>query len=154
MGRLRKVMAMSRAGMDDGWRQATGRQDPEKVNLAWVPRRLVHMAGEPPQGIGGILKPGVYLLALREKIVFVGRSKCMLAAIAGHRSVAIGPRMPEWFPLKGILFDDAFIYPMSFDQTLPLMNALIEFHKPAHNAHDKPATVLPIKPPPQITRRA
>lgn len=147
---------MSRKDLDDGWRSATGVRDVGETNLAWIPRRIAHMDGaSPPQGIGGILKPGVYLLSFREKIVFVGRSRCLLAAIAGHRSIAVGPRMPEWFPIKGIHFDDVYIYPTSWNHTLDLMDSLIEFHKPPHNVHNKPVTPFPTKSIlPVITRRA
>ena len=151
-------MGFGRKDLDDGWCDVIGVRDVGEVNLAWIPRRIAHMnESSPPQGIGGILKPGVYLLSFREKIIFVGRSRCILSAIAGHRSLAVGPRMPEWFPIKGIHFDDVYIYPMAFERTLPIMEALIEFHKPPHNIYNKPVTPFP--PPkrtdlPPITRRA
>lgn len=147
---------MSRKDLDDGWRSATGVRDVGETNLAWIPRRIAHMnESSPPHSIGDVLKPGVYLLAFREKIVFVGRSRCLLDAITGHRSVAVGPRMPEWFPIKGIHFDDVYIYPTSWDRTLSLMDALIEFHKPPHNVYSKPAAQFPSTSTlPPITRRA
>ena len=105
---------------------------------------------ETPADISGILKPGVYLLSYGGKVVFVGRARCLLATLAGHRAVASGPRMPEWFPIKRITFDSIAILPTSYDRTLELAQALIEFHKPPRNLHvNPPGSFLPPNLPPR-----
>lgn len=106
--------------------------------------------------IGAILKPGVYILRREDEIVFIGASKCMLHSIHAHRNAAIGPRLPEWFPIKGIRFDDIAIFPMSYDRAIPYAQALIDLHKPVHNIHSGPEPINPFIPPnplPPITRR-
>ena len=56
-----------------------------------------------------LVRPGIYVLALRGRVVFVGRAKSgMLARIAAHRDLA-HKSMPSWFPVKGIAFDEVFI---------------------------------------------
>ena len=93
--------------------------------------------------IGDLLKPGVYSLSWRGKIVFVGKSKCLLATLAAHRAANSGPRLPEWFPIKRMQFDDMAMIPCSMDRALLLLPALIEMHRPVHNIHNKPVTSLP-----------
>ena len=98
---------------------------------------------EQPADISGILKPGVFLLSFGGKVVFVGRAKCLLVSIAGHRAAASGPRLPEWFPVKRIQFESVAIIPTSYDRTLQLAQALIEFHQPSRNLHSGPSEPLP-----------
>jgi len=114
---------------------------------------------ENPVNIGGVLKPGAYLLRRYGKVVFVGKAKCLLATLAAHRAACSGPRLPEWFPIKRIQFDDVEIIPCAMDRASLLLPALIELHRPIHNLHSKPAP-LPIQLPipdrgaaPRITRR-
>jgi hypothetical protein len=122
-------------------------------------RKEFDYLGEKAIDVSCILKPGVYKLIYDDEIVFIGRAKCMLSVIASHRAMAVGQRMPEWFPIKGIRFNDFAVWPMSFDKTLAVMNELIAIHKPKHNIHSKPA--LPINllnrgtegAAPRITRR-
>lgn len=73
------------------------------------------------------LKPGVYVLSWRGKVVHVGRAKCMLAAIADHRATN-GQSVPDWFPIRGVQFDSICIHPMSYDRTADFARALAELH--------------------------
>ena len=104
----------------------------ENINLRY---KRVNTNCEVPADFSDILKPGVYLLGLHGRVVFVGRSHCMLMSIAAHRTAAKGPRLPEWFPIKGIIFDSLPLIATSYDRTLTLSQALIDFHKPTHNVH-------------------
>ena len=88
-----------------------------------------------------LLKPGVYLLSFHSRVVYVGRAKRLLPTIAMHWTVSHGPALPDWFPTKRVTFDDITVYPMSYDLTLPLAQALIEFHRPSANL--KPASSPP-----------
>ena len=120
-------------------------------------RKEIDCLGETAINVGCILKPGVYKLIYDNEVVFIGRAKCMLPVIASHRAMAAGQRMPEWFPIKGIRFNDFAIWPMSFDKTLAVMNELIAIHKPKHNIHAKPTLPFNVpevdRPAPRITRR-
>jgi hypothetical protein len=112
-----------------------GVHDPLEAEIAVTSRKLTPsiLGCEPPTNIGGLLKSGVYLLYWRNKVVFVGRSRCMLMTIAAHRSAASGPRLPEWFPIKGYVFDDMAYITTSYDRTLALKEALVSYHNPVHN---------------------
>lgn len=95
-----------------------------------------------------ILKPGIYILSLNHRVVYVGRAKCMLAAVADHRSAVGAPRLPEWFPVKAVRFDSIAIIPMPYERTFPLAQALIEFHQPSHNIYSRPVEQIQSPPPP------
>jgi hypothetical protein len=108
--------------------------------------------------LGDLLKPGVYALMWRGKFTYIGKSKCLLVALAAHRAVLSGPRLPEWFPTKRVQFDDIKIIPCAADRAARLLPALIDMHKPQHNLHVRPALPLPTfqapdRPAPTITRR-
>lgn len=111
--------------------------------------------------VSDMLKPGVYILSLGSRVVYVGRAKCILAAIADHRT-AVGSRtpLPHWFPVQAVRFDSIDIIPMPYEQAFSLVQAMIEFHQPTHNIHRQPApppTRSTQSPPqsdsPVITRR-
>jgi excinuclease UvrABC nuclease subunit len=109
---------------------------------------------ENPVSIGDILKPGVYQLLHYGKIVFIGKSKCLLVTLAAHRAANTGPRLPEWFPIKRIQFDDVQIIACATDRAALLLPALIALYKPRHNIHNKPVTPLPTFPVPEVDRPA
>lgn len=94
-----------------------------------------------PIKVGDLLKPGVYVLYMHGRVMYIGRSKRLLMTLSMHWTVAHGPALPDWFPTKRVTFDDIAIYPMSYDLTLPLAQALIEFHRPSANL--KPASSPP-----------
>lgn len=107
-----------------------------------------------------MLKPGVYVLSHLGRVVFVGRAKCMLAAIADHRTAnGSKSRLPDWFPIRAVQFDAITIHPMPYASTLALADALIQLHRPPANLHTGPAKALPShtptgsQAPPTITRR-
>ena len=93
--------------------------------------------------ISDLLKPGVYSLLWRGKIVFIGKAKCLLVALAAHRAVCSGPRLPEWFPTKRVQFDGMQVIPCASDRAALLLPALIAMHQPTHNIHSKPTLPQP-----------
>ena len=54
--------------------------------------------------VSEILRGGVYALIWRGEVVYIGKSKSMLARVAAHKK-QYGQRTPEWFPIKGVRFD-------------------------------------------------
>ena len=113
---------------------------------------------ENPVRIGDILKPGVYLLWWHGKVVFIGKTKCLLPILAAHRAANHGPRLPEWFPIKRIQFDDVEIIACAMDRASLLLPALIDLHQPTHNLHAKSKppihSHIPTQPSePRLTRR-
>lgn len=112
---------------------------------------------EPSSNPGDILKPGIYLLLHRGRVVHVGRAECMLNAIYHNRTVNNGPdRLPSWFPVKHVQFDDVRIHPIPYKATAALAQALTEFHRPHSQGFRTPEPLFdPVPPPtqPSITRR-
>lgn len=102
---------------------------------------------------GDMLKPGIYILTFGGRVVHIGRSKCMLTTIANHRTINGGAdKLPDWFPIKHVVFDDFTIHPMPYKEAGALVEALIDFHTPRHMAFQKP--MFPhTSEPPVITRR-
>lgn len=106
--------------------------------------------------VSDALGPGVYLLSRGDRVVFIGRAKCLLTAIYTHRSAE--PGLPKWFPIRRLVFDKVEVIRMSYDQTLVVAEALAKHHKCLHNLNAQltPAP-FPINKPstlPPITRRA
>src|SRR6266403_897975 len=77
--------------------------------------------------VSQILRSGVYLLCHKGVVIYIGQSKGMLARIAAHRSMWGAKRrgkVPDWLPIKGILFDE-------------LELEMIEIYKPKFNTRLK-----------------
>lgn len=98
-----------------------------------------------------MVKPGIYILTYQGRVVHVGRSKCMLTTIADHRSVYTGKdKLPSWFPIRHVTFDDFIIHPMPYNEAEDLVGELLHFYKPRHHHYRPPELVTQ----PTITRRA
>ena len=100
--------------------------------------------------VSQILRSGVYLLAHRGVVIYIGQSKAMLARIATHRSMWGAKRrgkVPDWLPIKGILFDEVFIRPCPLDLLDELELEMIQIYKPKFNTRLKTpgATDRPFK---------
>lgn len=121
-----------------------------------------------------ILRAGVYALARRGTVIYIGKSKSLYARIYAHRNLANrgqkGHKVPAWFPqsLKGIVFDEVHIRPCRLEELDALEAQLINLFKPKFNLAIKNQTPVrlphsltiagivlqPNGPPrPQITRR-
>jgi len=90
--------------------------------------------------VSAMLRQGVYLLARDGVIVYVGQSKCPLARVAAHRSLA-RRRVPSWLPIRGVVFDSVSVIPCHPDRIDALERGLIEFHKPVYNKAHNPEPV-------------
>jgi len=89
-----------------------------------------------------MLRGGVYILSLRQKIVYVGKSKCFLERVYTHRNAWKSKRRktpsPAWIDDKGIMFDQFFIQPCSSDRADELEQELIAKYRPKHNVQHNP----------------
>ena len=112
---------------------------------------------ENPVDHSDLLKPGVYLLKWHGKVVFVGKTKCLLAIVCAHRAANSGPRLPEWFPIKRIQFDAFETIACATDRASLLLPALIDLYQPVHNLYSKPSQPFALHVPstsePRLTRR-
>lgn len=122
--------------------------DADNEALSTKPR----LPGE-PLNIGSVLKSGVYVLVWRNDVVYVARSHCMLMALAAHRTASNGPALPDWFPIKGIQYEDAYIYPLAWDRTESLMQELIATYKPRYNERTPSPPNPFLRPLPKLERR-
>lgn len=98
--------------------------------------------------ISEILRSGVYVLILRSRIVYIGKSKNLYARIYSHRYAATkekrGVRLPSFMP-KGIQFDEVQIFPARLDQLDVLERAMIAKYRPQHNTMLKPPLGQPLR---------
>lgn len=124
--------------------------------------------------VSTLLRSGIYVLAKRGTVIYVGKSKSLYARIYAHRNLANraarGQRPPAWFPasLKGIVFDQVFIRYVHIDDLDRVEAEMINLYKPKFNISLK-SNLRPALPPltidgvvlqamapprPQILRRA
>ena len=91
-----------------------------------------------------LLRPGVYLLRQRGRVVYVARAKCLLASLAVHKAI-ISDRVRAWFLVPAVQFDGMSIIPCGPDRAVELLPALIALHNPIHNrAPGPPPSTTPI----------
>jgi excinuclease UvrABC nuclease subunit len=88
--------------------------------------------------VSPLLKAGVYLLAAKGKVIYVGKSRAMIARIYTHRNLYIskrkGRQTPEWLsPVKGIYFDEVLIRPCMLEALDALEREMIDRYKPRLN---------------------
>ena len=122
------------------------------------------------QTVDDILKPGIYLLTFRGRVVFVARAKCLLTVVAEHRVLLGKASAPSWHPLRRVQFDGIQIIPCAADRAAELLPALIDLYAPRYNVSPIPAgattetstvpptsdlsaVLAPHLPPPRPTRR-
>lgn len=125
--------------------------------------------------VSKVLRSGVYLLAHRGVVIYIGQSRVMLGRLATHRSQwgrkARGMASPDWLPVRGILFDEVHICPCPLEKLDELEREFIALYKPRFNTKlkspgqaDAPATLKVrgltlahpqtfVHPRPQIERR-
>lgn len=82
--------------------------------------------------VSPVLKSGVYALCLRDEVVYVGKSKCMLTRIEAHRGL-FRRKAPAWMPIKGVQFDKVFIRPCPLAMLDALEVEMINLYKPKLN---------------------
>ena len=91
--------------------------------------------------ISSILRPGVFLLWRQDRCVYVGKSKCLLAGIALHRTINRA-NLPSWLPIHRITFDRVEILPCDVHRAIAIQKALITLHSPYHN-RNRPQDTTP-----------
>lgn len=125
--------------------------------------------------ISRVLRSGVYILAHKGVVIYVGQSKGMLSRIYAHRSMwgrkQRAKPAPEWMPIKGILFDEVFVCPCPLDKLDQFEIEMINLYKPKFNTRlkapgqieapftlkvngfDLPMNQTTVRPRPNIERR-
>lgn len=109
--------------------------------------------------ITDVLKPGVFLLGLHGRVVYVGKARCMLVALANHITRNRVRNSIEWLPIKSISFDNIEIIPCELVRAASLAAALITLYSPIHNRSTTPTpkprtyTLPPPHLDPQTPRR-
>lgn len=99
--------------------------------------------------ISAALRGGIYILRHRGAIVYIGKAKVMLTRIYSHRK-AWGDRrqrpanreLPEWFPIKGIMFDSVSVLPVEPAHVDRIERELIQRYQPRYNIQHKPKQSL------------
>lgn len=74
-----------------------------------------------------VLGPGVYALAYRGRVVYVGQSGSVCQRIASHRRKRWGGRMERF------VFDQVFIWPCAVEDLDRLEQQMIARYQPRHN---------------------
>ena len=97
--------------------------------------------------VSDLLRPGVYLLRHGERVVYIGKAKCILAALTNH-VIRNRTRLPTWVPIPVIHFDGIEIIPCDQHRAIALQASLIEIHSPTHNrpAREAPGTITVLPP--------
>lgn len=83
--------------------------------------------------ISGVLRPGVFLLGNHDRVIYVGKARCILAALANHIVRNRVKRSVEWFPIRSMIFDRIEIIPCDVARATTLAAALITLYNPLHN---------------------
>ena len=84
-----------------------------------------------------VLQSGVYALAKRGVVIYVGKSKSLYSRIYTHRNLARrgarGQKIPSWLPVKGFTFDEVFVFPCHVDRIDEIEAAMVNKYKPKFN---------------------
>ena len=88
--------------------------------------------------ISEALRCGVYALVMKGKVIYIGKSKCMLVRIYSHRNAkSKRGALPSWFPIKGIAFDEVHVQVCHPDALDKLEFDMINLYKPRLNTNLK-----------------
>lgn len=84
-----------------------------------------------------ILRSGIYALCAKGQVIYVGKSKAMIARINAHRTKWIDKRKgrngADWIPIPALLFDEIHVLAVA-PQLLDLVEAeMINRFKPKYN---------------------
>src|SRR6266567_382594 len=95
-----------------------------------------------------VLRAGVYALVREGAVVYVGQGKRMIARVEAHRSNWGRKSVPAWMPvsLRGVLFDDVYVFPCRVEDLDRVERAMIDLYKPKFNIHLKAPTPLTAQP--------
>ena len=98
--------------------------------------------------VSAVLRCGVYALVREGMVVYVGQGKRMLARIEAHRSNWGRKSVPAWMPvsLRGVLFDDVYVFPCRVEDLDRIERAMIDLYKPKYNIKLKAPTPITAQP--------
>jgi len=98
--------------------------------------------------VSAVLRCGVYALVREGAVVYVGQGKRMIARVEAHRSNWGRKSVPAWMPvsLRGVLFDDVYVFPCRVEDLDRVERAMIDLYKPKFNIHLKAPTPLTAQP--------
>lgn len=84
------------------------------------------------------LRCGVYALVSKGRVIYIGKSRCMLVRIYSHRNAKSKKgSLPSWFPIKGITFDEVHVHPCHPDSIDRVEFDMINLYKPKLNTNLK-----------------
>jgi excinuclease UvrABC nuclease subunit len=97
--------------------------------------------------VSTVLSAGIYVLAWRGAVVYVGQSKSMYVRIYSHRKMYADSRKgkkaeyPVWLSpkVKGMLFDEVHVRQCALEELDSLERELIARYRPRYNQVHKPA---------------
>lgn len=88
--------------------------------------------------ISEALRSGIYALLSKGKVIYIGKSKCMLVRIYSHRNAKSKKgALPSWFPIRGITFDEVHVRHCHPDAIDRLEFDMINLYKPKLNTNLK-----------------
>jgi len=102
-----------------------------------------------------VLRPGVYALCAKGRVIYVGKSRSMLGRINTHRKIWADKRkgkssaIVESLGIPGLLFDEVHVFPCRLDQLDAVETEMINKYKPHYNKNLKNG--LKVKAPINIT---
>ena len=84
-----------------------------------------------------LLRSGVYALAKRGVIIYVGKAKNLYSRIYTHKHFANrgakGQKIPSWLPIRGFVFDQVFVFPCRVDLLDSVEAEMVNKYKPKYN---------------------
>ena len=87
--------------------------------------------------VSQILSAGVYALAKRGMIIYVGKAKNLYSRIYTHKHFANrgakGQKIPSWLPIRGFVFDQVFVFPCRVDLLDSVEAEMVNKYKPKYN---------------------
>ena len=121
--------------------------------------------------VSDVLRSGIYVLAYKGEVIYIGQSKRMLNRLAAHMSAWAAKRkakQPHIIAKLGIYYDEVHIMPVHVDRLDEVERKLIDLYRPRLNVqHKRPGpssapfnlviggVSIPFRQPsvPEITRR-
>lgn len=95
--------------------------------------------------VSEILRGGVYILVAKGVVIYVGKSKSMLARVNTHRKKWVdkrkGNKLADFIPIPGLLFDEIHIRPCRLDEIDALERQMIDRYKPKYNVRLQTKTI-------------
>lgn len=87
--------------------------------------------------ISQCLRAGVYLLVAKGVVIYVGKSRAIIARINAHRRKWIdkrkGRKDSDFIPIPGLLFDEIHIKTCMVEELDNLEREMINLYKPKYN---------------------